>query len=223
MRRIKIVKIIVFVDWNSQVWKVRSKKEYEPEPKKTIDKIIKDIAKKLKIFDKDHRFEIHFRLYCGWHKGFQKTPRRRALEIYKQDEEMFSLSSFPFIVIRDISFGDFSISALEKRIVKGTGSHFSGTYDRLDKAKNNVENDKLESMVDTALVSDLIYAASQQIESSWLIVLGEDIDLIPGIYTAERLLEFSSRKIAFFRSEGDKHLKFNDLLDLERLTSDVCV
>lgn len=66
-------------------------------------------------------------------------------------------------------------------------------------------------MVDTALVSDLIYSASQY-DEEWLLVVGDDIDLVPGIFTAESFLNGTGRKVIYMRSEDHWCVKCNDLI-----------
>lgn len=61
-----------------------------------------------------------------------------------------------------------------------------------------------EKMVDTALVSDLIYLAMED-DRSWLIVVGQDADLIPGILTVEGLLDGTDRRVIFLARGGIKN------------------
>lgn len=56
-------------------------------------------------------------------------------------------------------------------------------------------------MVDTALVSDLIFLAMED-DGSWLIVVGQDADLVPGILTAEGLLQGTDRRVIFLARGG---------------------
>ena len=70
-----------------------------------------------------------------------------------------------------------------------------------------------EKMVDTALVSDLIYLALEN-DRSWLIVVGQDADLVPGVLTAEGLLYGTDRRVIFLARGGIKNsnLKMTDLI-----------
>jgi hypothetical protein len=61
-----------------------------------------------------------------------------------------------------------------------------------------------EKMVDTALVSDLIYLAADD-DDSWLVVVGQDADLVPGILTAEGLLQGTDRRIIYLARGGLKN------------------
>jgi hypothetical protein len=61
-----------------------------------------------------------------------------------------------------------------------------------------------EKMVDTALVSDLLHLAIED-DGSWLIVIGQDADLVPGILTAEGLLHGTDRRMIFLARGGIKN------------------
>lgn len=56
-------------------------------------------------------------------------------------------------------------------------------------------------MVDTALVADLLHLAIEG-DQSWLVVVGQDADLVPGILTAEGLLHGTNRRILFLARGG---------------------
>jgi hypothetical protein len=56
-------------------------------------------------------------------------------------------------------------------------------------------------MVDTALVADLIHLALEN-DGSWLVVVGQDADLVPGILTAEGLLSGTGRRLIFLARGG---------------------
>lgn len=202
--RSKIIPLIAFVDWNNQIHKAKRHKNDMPSVEFVLDKVFNIIKNNLKDFLNENKFEIVLRLYCGWHKGFEQTSRRKDLARIST-EEIFKLSSHRNIVVRNLEYGDTAIGALERRKVKSTNSHFPATC--RDRGYHGIE----EKMVDTALVSDLIYCAASLDEKSWLAVLGEDIDFIPGLYTAEKFIFSSTRKIAYLRSERDPYLNCDDM------------
>lgn len=187
-----------FVDWNSQIHAVRSRGKEEPTGFTVLNFVVQRIWNALKIFPKSCLFEISIRAYCGWHKGFEPTSRRKELAGIIE-EKLFDLSNHPNMQIRHFFFGDRAAGALDKRLNKSTNSHFPATCRERDHKRLE------EKMVDTALVSDLIYHAGQN-DSSWLLVIGEDIDLMPGVYTAEGLIENSERQIAYLWSQTEKYL-----------------
>ncbi len=198
------IPVMAFVDWNAQIHAAKRHRADVPNAERVLTHVAKRIIDGFVDFLADYRFEVRLRLYCGWHKGFEPTSRRRELANIV-DEDLFGLSSHRNIAIRSLAFGDTALGALKKRIVRGTNSHFPATcrgrgYDGIE-----------EKMVDTALISDLIYCAARDDDGAWLAVLGEDIDLMPGVYTAEGLLTTSSRKIAYLRKTSEPFLECKDL------------
>ena len=59
-------------------------------------------------------------------------------------------------------------------------------------------------MVDTALVSDLLHLAMDQ-DRSWIVVVGQDADLVPGILTAEGMLFGTDRRVFYLARGGIKN------------------
>lgn len=205
------IPVMVFIDWNAQIYAAKRNRTDDPGPERVLAHVAKRILDALIDFLGDHRFEVRLRLYCGWHKGFEPTLRRRELSKIAE-EDLFSLSNHRNISIRSLAFGDTALGALSKRIVRGTNSHFPATcrdhgYEKLE-----------EKMVDTALISDLIYCAAKDEDGAWLAVMGEDVDLMPGVYTAEGLLATGHRKIAFLRKTSEPYLECKDLLSFHRET-----
>lgn len=199
------VPVWAFVDWNSQVCAVQriTCSNKEPRGRDVLEFVVQRISNELKKFPRSYLFEIRIRAYCGWHKGFEPTPRRKALGGIRE-EEIFDLCSQPNMTVRQLLFGDQAAGALDKRLSRGTNSHYPAT------CRERSHNRHEEKMVDTALVSDLVYHAIQP-DSSWLLVIGEDVDLIPGIYTAEAIIAKSERKIAYLWAKDEKYLVCDDL------------
>jgi len=197
MRIVSRIVLWAFVDWNSQVHVVRGANQ-EPPGRDVLEFVVRRIGNVLKPFTNSFLFEINIRAYCGWHKGYEPTPRRRELGGIVE-EVLFNLSSHPNMTVRQFLFGDRSAGALDTRLCKGTNSHYPATCRERDHRRHE------EKMVDTALVSDLIFHATQN-DSSWLLVVGEDLDLIPGVYTAEGIIANSGRKIAYLWSQADRYL-----------------
>lgn len=192
----------LFVDWNSQIYKVR-RRGYYPSGLDVLKYVVRRITSALNKYSADNFFEIRIRVYSGWHKGFEPTAKRKELSGISETE-LFDLSGYPNMVVRQLAFGDVAAAALSKRVHRGTNSHYPATCK--DRGYQGLE----EKMVDTALVSDLIFHSTQP-DDSWLIVLGEDVDLVPGIYTAEYFISNTSRRIAYLWSETDKFLAFDGL------------
>jgi hypothetical protein len=198
------IPVLTFVDWNSQIRETKRHRSDSPDAERVLAHVAKRIVEGFGEFLADHRFEVKLRLYYGWHKGFEPTARRRELAKIA-DESLFCLSSHRNLAIRGLAFGDTALGALNKRIVRGTNSHFPATC--RDRGHDGME----EKMVDSALISDLIYCAARDDDGTWLAVLGEDIDLMPGVYAAEGLLALSNRKIAYLRRTSEPFLECKDL------------
>lgn len=203
------IELVVFVDWNSQIHASKRWKGDKPDVKRTLEFVVGRIKRALQEFLPGERFSVTLRLYCGWHKGFEPTARRKELAGVTS-EDLYSIAPHPNLVVRSMFLGDLSLGALSHRIVAGTRSHFPGTC--RDRGDGVLE----EKMVDTALVSDLIVCASMPNSREWLAVLGEDIDLMPGVYAAESFLVNSGRKIAYLRSKPDQYLNCGDLIKFSK-------
>jgi hypothetical protein len=203
-KSVRPIPVMAFVDWNTQVHAAKRHKSDMPMAEHVLVHVAKRLIEGLSDYLPDYRFEVRLRLYCGWHKGFEPTQRRKELAKIS-DEDLFQLSTHRNITIRSLAFGDTALGALQKRVVRGTNSHFPATC--RDHGHNGLE----EKMVDTALISDLIYCAARDDDGAWLAIIGEDIDLMPGVYTAEGFLAMSSRKIAYLRKTSERYLECKDL------------
>lgn len=214
------VLVTAFVDWNAQICEFRLvnglEESCEPDSSEVLDLVFGKLRNLLSSHRQEQlngkqvqrRFEIHLRLYHGWHEEFKQTRRRQNLGRIGV-EELSNLSSDNWVNVRSLSFGDFALKALDTRIEKTTGVHFPATYRRQGKKKNYNEK-----MVDTALVADLVVSAVQTDEPSWLIVVGTDIDLMPGVYAAEAYMHGTGRKLAFIKRQ-DAWLRCDGLHQLK--------
>lgn len=112
---------------------------------------------------------------------------------------MSEYSPRPSQVLRDLQFGDRLLGARAIRLCgKGQDHHLPNTL------QQDRRGALVEKMVDTALVSDLIHLAMED-DGSWLIVVGQDADLVPGILTAEGLLHNADRRVIFLARGGIKN------------------
>lgn len=201
------IPVVAFADWNSQIHELRNRIPH-PTGKQVLEHVLAKVQKTLAQFPRFILFEVTVRAYCGWHKGFEPTEIRRELSGIL-DYEIHEMGSYNNIPLKALSFGDTALGALSKRVSKGTGSHFPATC--RERGHKRLE----EKMVDTALVSDLIYMAASKDDVSWLLVIGEDVDLLPGVYTAEGLLAGTRRQIAYLWSHKDKFLECSDIDKLD--------
>ncbi|MEG8040477.1 hypothetical protein QP166_14420 [Sphingomonas sp. LR60] len=99
-------------------------------------------------------------------------------------------------MIRSIAFGDRLLGARDDRLCgPRLDHHLPSTY---QKSRDELWGEK---MVDTALISDLLLLAIEN-DGSWLVVVGQDADLVPGILTAEGLLHGTDRRTIYFSRGG---------------------
>jgi len=160
-------------------------------------------------------FFLYFRCYCGWRIQSQPTRRRESLEaarIYNprnvQDRGLAEYSPRTSQVVRALEFGDKLLGALDERLCgPRLDHHLPSTF---QKNRNDVWGEK---MVDTALVADLLHLALET-DQSWLVVVGQDADLVPGILTAEGLLHGTNRRMIFLARGGvnNSNPKMTDLV-----------
>lgn len=160
-------------------------------------------------------FFLYLRAYHGWRRGFEPTPRRRGLEEARRffspnDPEDRGLSAYsprPSQAVRSLEFGDRLLGARNERLCGRGDHHLPSTL------QNDSTGNPGEKMVDTALVSDLIHLALEE-DRSWLVVVGQDADLVPGILTADGLLHGTDRRVIFFARGGisNTNPKMTDLI-----------
>jgi hypothetical protein len=145
------------------------------------------------------RFDITLRLYHGWRKGFEETHRRKALVTTVAETDFAAASPKPGIVYRpEVGFGDTLLTGLPIRLHQRLGCHLPNTLRHRDRSVDQWE----EKMVDTAIASDLVYAASCDTDT-WLIVVGDDDDLIPPVYVAESMRAEHNGRVVLIRDRDD--------------------
>ena len=147
--------------------------------------------------------------------GSEATPRRQALEAARtynaanpQDRGIVEYSPNASHVVRELEFGDRLLGARDIRLCgRRQDHHLPSTY------QQNRAGIYGEKMVDTALVADLLHLAIES-DRSWLVVVGQDADLVPGILTAEGLLQGTDRRVLFLARGGinNSNPKMTDLI-----------
>lgn len=195
-----IVPVTALVDWNAQIHNARRGKYADPldVARVTLSYVGKTVGRALCDIDATRRFDVTIRIYHGWHKGFQPTRNRRALISVVAETDFAALSRKTNVIIRpNIQFGDRLVAALECRLNRKLAINLPNTLRNCIKNQNEEE----EKMVDTALVADVVTLAHQE-PSSWLMVLGEDDDLLPGLFTAEAFGTSRSGRVALVRERN---------------------
>ncbi|WP_157275755.1 hypothetical protein [Pelomonas sp. Root1444] len=176
-----IVNVSAFIDWNSQL--LLTKRDKDTDPVGTADAAFKQtvrrVARCLASIDGSLRFRVALRLYHGWHKGYEVTPNRKAAQITVAKADFASLSQRPNVVFSPlVEFGDHLLEASASRLHRKLGCHLSDTV--RPRSRGGWE----EKMVDTALASDVVVTAHRD-KTRWIVVVTEDDDFIPPVYTAE--------------------------------------
>lgn len=195
----------VLIDWNSELRALpgASVCDEAEVARRALKQICRRVGKLLHEQAAGEAFFLFLRVYHGWRRGFGPTSRRRALEaarVYNpsnpQDRGLSEYSPRPSQVLRDLEFGDRLVGARDVRLCgPALDHHLPGTLQQ-DRAGGFGEK-----MVDTALVADLIHLALED-DGSWLVVVGQDADLVPGILTAEGLLYGTDRRVIFLARGG---------------------
>ncbi len=177
------VSVTAFVDWQSQMynWRlVTSSLEDEHKASLVLERTSRMIARSLTSFDGTGRYQVSLRLYHGWTKGYQDMPNRLAVRRAVAATDFSELSRSQIVVINsNVGYGDTLLTARTERLYAPKGIHLPGTVRIRDRAGR-----REEKMVDTALASDLLSLARSD-PADWSIVLAEDDDLVPPIFTAE--------------------------------------
>jgi len=195
----------VLIDWNSELRALRGSGDRDGAEvaRRALKQVCRRVGKLLDEQAQGEAFFLFFRVYHGWRKGYEPTPRRRALEaarVYNpdnpEDRGLSEYSPRSTQVLRDLEFGDRLLGARDVRLCGQARDHH---------LPNTLQQDRAgvpgEKMVDTALISDLIHLAAEN-DRSWLIVVGQDADLVPGILTAEGLLHGTDRRVMYLARGG---------------------
>ena len=195
--------VTAFVDWNTQIHHARTTKlDPEEKAKLTLAKTTKSIARAL-ARHRRHRFLVTFRLYHGWHKGWQRTINLQAIITAAAEREPARWPNAVFS--NNVEYGHTLLSALPRRLRNNI--HLPNTLRQ--QASNKLPNEK---MVDTALAADLLYWAKNGTQD-WALVLSEDDDIIPPVLSAEASTVGTSRRVFILKTKRwNSHLV--DLSDL---------
>lgn len=192
-----VVNVTAFIDWNSQIHAARPGRNVSEAviAQRTLEYVGQILGNHLSKQDATARFSVTLRLYHGWHKGFQVMPRRKAIRTVVAGADFGLLSTKATVTIRpNIEYGDLLISGQQTRLHPMLGCHLANTL-RATIEDPNVHEEK---MVDTAIAADLVDLSFRDPER-WLIVVGEDDDLVPPIIVAEGTRSKNDGKIFLLR------------------------
>jgi len=131
-------------------------------------------------------------------------PSRLAIGKAVAAADFSAISRFDNVVINpDVGYGDSLLTALTERLCPPKGIHLPGTVRIRDRAGR-----REEKMVDTALASDLLSLARSD-PSDWSIVLAEDDDLVPPIFTAEAWKAAAGGRVFLLQKRTPAHRVVN--------------
>jgi len=207
------IAVTAFVDWMAQVHNAGAAKLHD-DPKRqaevTLDKVARVVAGALNQQRSDARqhFQVHLRLYHGWHQGLTQTISRRTLASLEGDDNFAFPKSERIRFERPWAYGERLLVALDKRLHRRAAVHLPDTCrrdgrDKLDR----------EKMVDTALAADLLTHA-RQFAADWRLVVADDDDVIPPLFTAEAWTHGrrGGRTLLVRRRRNPGHLNLDGLL-----------
>ncbi|WP_143277585.1 NYN domain-containing protein [Bordetella genomosp. 10] len=204
----RIQPVSAFVDWNSQIYINGEKLRKDPimTAQLTLEKTVARIARCLNKVDRDGRFRVQIRLYHGWHKGYEPTINRKAITTALASISFADLSPIRNIVFdSNVAYGDCLLHALSSRLHTRLGIHLPNTL----QLQHGVLGEK---MVDTALAADVVSNAATQTDE-WIVVVAEDDDLVPPVFTAEALLSKTSSRILMLQNRK----RSGNFLNLENI------
>ena len=197
--------VTVFVDWAAQMHNagVSHTQQIVEGAQRTLSKTAQAVGRLLKA--EESRFRVSFRLYHGWHKGWQETVGLIAARqaVGRIDFARLSEPHVDFSPI--VAYGHTLLDALPERQTKSI--HLPNTLrdQRRDEAPT-------EKMVDTAIAADLL-AWARRCPSEWALVLAEDDDVVPPLFTAEAWIKpHGGRAILLRRRGATQYLKLDGLL-----------
>ena len=200
------IRVTAFVDWNAQMHNAGAiHADPRSRAKRTLEKTVRVIGRSLARRAPD-RFHVVLRLYHGWHKGWERTENFLAMISTVSETDFSVLTQVPNVVCSaDVQYGHTLLSALPER------THFRPPIHLPNTLRRQARNTPLtEKMVDTALAADLLDWARRG-SNEWALVLSEDDDVIPPLFTAEAwirphggcaFLVRSSRTDGFLKLDG---------------------
>jgi hypothetical protein len=189
-------RVTVLLDWDT-ARRLDPKRENTVRGiERAIDQIQIAISNYLQKNRTKDGYRIRWRVYHGWHQGKTKTGDRILFEKYMSDAKGRTIQNVSFSV-------DYEFS--------GTLSCESSRAPIFDTCRSDRHTGAIsQKMVDTMLVCDLLHLARSR-ESSLLLVIADDDDIIPALFTAEAW----KAKIAmlYLREHANQHLKLNGIAE----------
>ena len=199
------IAVTAFVDWRAQMHNagVLGGPLFE-SARRTLDRTVRSVGRALN--PEKARFRVSLRLYHGWHKGWQRTAGFRAAAQAVGDADLAELSQARVDFSPTVEFGHTLLTALQERQHRPSLIHLPNTL------REQGDGQRTEKMVDTALSADLL-AWAHLSPSEWALVLAEDDDVVPPLFTAEALIKpHGGRALLLRKRPVNQYLKLDGLL-----------
>lgn len=210
------IHVVAFVDWTAQVRNARARKITDPvvRAQLTLKATARAIINALEdAADEKVRFRVKLRLYHGWHRGPAPTKNRHALLNVENDPD-FELPRSPRVHIDPpFEYGERLLSALPHRLTKPSNFRFPPIH-LPDTYRRPIEDDDewREKMVDTSIACDIL-AHARSDPTEWRVIVAEDDDLVPALFSAEAWSKHRGSRNFIIRKRGEsKYLVLDGLV-----------
>ena len=200
------VAVTAFVDWRAQTHNAGVPRANNAEAaRRTLTHTARMVGRAL---TQEHlRFRVSFRLYHGWHRGWQPTGGLRAATQAVGAANFAALSGERIEFSPKVQYGHTLLTALPERQHPRRSLHLPNTL--RDQGRGQPRTEK---MVDTALAADLL-AWARLFPSEWALVLAEDDDVVPPLFTAEAWVKpHGGRTLLVRRRPAGQFLRLDGLL-----------
>ena len=205
--RTTLCTVTAFIDWYSQMLNANAAySEPLTRAQLTLQAITTTIARLLTSEDSKNTYHVILRLYHGWHKGWHPTDNFRAILQAVSNPYFPSSYATKSVSFRQgVEYGHTLLSALSSRQHHAGPHHLANTL-----RQRNRHSPWEEKMVDTALAADLLHWARES-PTDWALVMAEDDDIVPPVFTAEAwthrhggklILARKRRPTQFVRTDG---------------------
>lgn len=154
------------------------------------------------------RFRVSLRLYHGWHKGWQPSDGLKAATDAVGTTDFTRLAGGRVAFSPTVQYSHTLLNALpERQHPRPRQIHLPNTLRDQPGAPQPTEK-----MVDTALAADLL-AWAHQSPSEWALVLAEDDDVVPPLFTAEAWIKpHGGRALLLRKRPASQYLRLHGLL-----------
>lgn len=179
----RVQSAMVFVDWDSaRRFGRRVRVSHDPvaETEAVIELLQDQIASY--IGKPDSTIRVGWRIYHGWHEGEQETQDKRIFDKFILSYRTRSIGRISFG--NEFRYGDDLICESMRSPLRYT----------LRKRQKDGVFEFYQKMVDSSLTVDLLHVARSRTHD-YVFIIGDDDDLLPGIFTAEKW----GARVAFFR------------------------